>query len=123
MPVTATTNTPTVPVPASQDAAAPTTAAAGSVKVQASTMRPATPQCTDASRRPAPAPKMEPVQTWVVDSGSPRWVEDRITAVLVAAAVKPGTTGISRPGLRGFGLTGRPPRKGPSPIASRGAGP
>src|SRR4051794_10781452 len=89
--VTATTTTPTVPVPASHDAAAPTVAAAGRVKTQASAMRPAMPQCTDASRRPAAAPRIEPVHTWVVDSGSPRCVEDRITAALVVSAVNPWT--------------------------------
>ena len=77
-----------MPVAASHDAAAPTTAADGRVKLQASTIRPATPQCTEASRRPAPAPKIEPVHTCVVDSGSPRWVEVRITAVLVVSAAE-----------------------------------
>src|SRR4051794_35028689 len=91
MPVTATTTTPAVPVSASQDAAAPTTAAEGRVQAQPRAIRPATPQCTDASRRPAPAPRMEPVHTWVVDNGRPRWVEERITAVLVVSAVKPCT--------------------------------
>ena len=91
IPVTATTITPTVPVAASQEAAAPTIAADGRVKLQASAIRPATPQCTAASRRPAPAPKIEPVHTCVVDSGSPRWVEVRITAALVVSAAKPWT--------------------------------
>src|SRR5689334_25223783 len=77
-PLTATTSTPVVPVAASHDAAAPTTAADGRVKLQASTIRPATPQFTEASLRPALTPKIEPVQTWVVESGSPRWLEVRI---------------------------------------------
>src|SRR4051795_11523521 len=89
IPLTATTRTPPVPVAAIHEAAAPMTAADGSVKLQASAIRPATPQCTDAIRRPAPAPKIDPVHTCVVDSGSPRWVEDRMTAVLVASALKP----------------------------------
>ena len=80
-----------MPVPATHEAAAPTTAAAGRVKHQASAIRPATPQCTEPTRRPAPAPKIEPVQTCVVDSGSPRWVELRITAALVVSAPKPWT--------------------------------
>src|ERR1041384_4976879 len=90
-PVTATRITPKVPVPATQEAAAPITAAEGRVKLQASTIRPAIPQCTEASRRPAPAPKIEPVQTWVVDNGRPRWLELRITAALVVSALKPCT--------------------------------
>src|SRR5215213_10493288 len=103
IPVTATTMTPTVPVAASHEAAAPTTAADGRVKLHARTIRPATPQCTDASRRPAPAPKIEPVHTCVVDRGRPRWVEDRITAVLVVSALKPWTGRMSltrRPRVR-----------------------
>src|SRR3954447_17855310 len=89
MPVTATTTTPAAPVAANQDAAAPTTAADGRVKAQAIAIRPATLQCTEASRRPAPAPKIEPVHTWVVDSGRPRCEDARITAVLVVSAPNP----------------------------------
>src|SRR6187549_344763 len=54
MPAAAATRTittitvPTVPVEASQAAAAPTTAADGSVSVQAITICPATPHCTEA---------------------------------------------------------------------------
>ena len=51
IPLSATTSTPMVPVAASHDAAAPTTAADGRVQVQASTIRPATPQFTEASRQ------------------------------------------------------------------------
>src|SRR3954449_8965912 len=90
-PATATTMTPAVPVAASHDAAAPTIAADGRVKHQESTIRPATPQCTPASRRPAPAPKIDPVHTWVVDSGRPMCVDARITAALVVSALKPCT--------------------------------
>src|SRR5215211_4363480 len=121
IPVTATTTTPAVPVAASHDAAAPTTAAAGRVKLHARTIRPAIPQCTDASRRPAPAPKIEPVHTCVVDSGRPRCVEDRITAVLVVSAVNPWTVWMSltrRPRVR---MIRQPPMYVPSPIASPAA--
>ena len=98
-----------MPVAASHDAAAPTTAAAGRVKLQASTIRPAMPQCTDASRRPAPAPKIEPVHTCVVDSGSPRWVEVRITAALVVSAAKPWTGWMSLTRLPSVRMIRQPP--------------
>ena len=98
-----------MPVAASHEAAAPTTAAAGRVKLQASTIRPAIPQCTDASRRPAPAPKIEPVHTCVVDSGSPRWVEVRITAALVVSAVKPWTGWMSLTRLPRVRMIRQPP--------------
>src|SRR3954449_9685012 len=110
--------TPTVPVAASHEAAAPTTAAEGRVKLQDSTIRPATPQCTDARRRPAPAPKIEPVHTCVVDNGSPRWVEDRITAALVVSAAKPCTTWMSLTRLPRVRMIRHPPMYVPSPIAS-----
>src|SRR4051812_5426835 len=116
-PVTATTSTPTEPVPASHDAAAPTTAADGRVKLQARAIRPATPQCTDAMRRPAPAPKMEPVHTCVVDSGSPRWVEERITAALVVSALKPCVGWMSLMRLPRVLMIRQPPMYVPSPIA------
>src|SRR4051795_9017343 len=94
-PPTATTITPTTPVAASHEAAAPTTAADGRVKLQDSTIRPAIPQWTPASRRPAPAPKIEPVHTCVVDSGSPMWVEARSTVALGVSAVNPWTGGVA----------------------------
>ena len=50
---------------------APIVAAAGSVKSQAATMFPATPQRTADSRLPAPAPITPPEITWVVESGKP----------------------------------------------------
>src|SRR3982750_3939818 len=68
---------PAAPAAASHEAAAPTTAAEGRVKLQESAIRPTTPQCTPASRRPAPAPRIEPVPTCVVDSGRPVGVEAR----------------------------------------------
>src|SRR3954464_9845903 len=121
MPLTATTITPMVPVAATQEAAAPTTAADGRVKLQASTIRPAVPQCTDASRWPAPAPKIEPVHTCVVDSGSPRWVEVRITAALVVSALKPWTGRMSLTRLPRVRLIRPPPAEGPRPLANPAA--
>src|SRR3954470_18333059 len=116
-PQTATTITPTEPVAASHEAAAPTTAADGRVKLQDSTIRPAIPQCTPASRRPAPAPKIEPVHTCVVDSGSPMWLEARITAALVVSALKPWTGWISLTRLPRVRMIRQPPMYVPSPIA------
>ena len=43
-------------------------------------MLPATPQRTAESRLPAPAPITPPLITCVVESGKPKWVEERITA-------------------------------------------
>ena len=58
------------------------------------------------------------MHTCVVDSGSPRWVEDRITAVLVVSAVKPWIRWMSltrRPSVR---MIRQPPMYVPSPIAN-----
>ena len=78
---------PTGPVVATQAARAPTTAAAGSVNSQASDTLPAMPQRTAARPRAAPAPKIDPVATCVVDRGKPRWEEVRMTeAVLIPDA-------------------------------------
>src|SRR5882757_2479520 len=86
---TATATVPAVPVAASWVASAPITAEAGRVSSQASAIRRATPHRTVAPRRPRLAPKIEPVATWVVDSGKPRWLEVRITAVVLDSATKP----------------------------------
>src|SRR4051794_14072682 len=56
IPLTATTITPTVPVAASHEAAAPTTAADGRVKLQASTIRPAIPSAHPPAGGPPPLP-------------------------------------------------------------------
>src|SRR3954447_16826762 len=85
----ATTATPAGPRAATYEVAAPMRAAAGRVAVQARTMRPARFQWTEVDLRAAPAPKMAPVQTWVVDRGMPRCVEVRMTAALVVSAVNP----------------------------------
>src|SRR4051794_4047782 len=110
-----------VPVAATHDAAAPTTAADGRVKLQASAIRPAPPQCTEPSRRPAPAPKIEPVHTCVVDNGRPRWVEARITAALVVSALKPWTGWMSLTRLPRVRMIRQPPMYVPSPIADPAA--
>src|SRR6185312_861110 len=86
---TATRIVPTVPVEAAHAATAPTTAAAGSVSSQATAIWPATLHCTVARRRPAAAPKIEPVATCVVESAKPRLAEVRISAALAVSAAKP----------------------------------
>ena len=85
----ATMSVPSGPVAATHAATAPTAAAAGSVSSHAMATWPATPQCTDATPRPAPAPKTEPVATCVVDSGKPRCDEVRITVAVLVPAAKP----------------------------------
>src|SRR5262249_51220807 len=57
---------------ASPYAAAPITAAAGIVRIQAITMRFATFQRTRAAPREAPTPTIAPVMVWVVETGTPR---------------------------------------------------
>ena len=59
--------------------------------------------------RPAPAPKIDPVHTWVVDNGSPRWVEVRISAVLVVSAVKPWMVWMSLTRLPRVRMIRQPP--------------
>src|SRR5574338_338422 len=67
--------------------AAPTSAAAGSVRIHATRMFPATPQRTAENPRIAPAPSTEPDTVWVVDTGKPRCaVAQRMDAVAVWAA-------------------------------------
>ena len=101
---------PTVPVTASQAATAPTAAAAGSVSSHATAIWPATLHCTEASLRPAPAPKIEPVATWVVDRGKPRCDEARITAALLVSAAKPCGVWISLTRLPSVWMIRQPPR-------------
>ena len=68
--ITRSTITPTVPpIPcAMASAAAPTSAADGSVNTHAVAIRPATPQRTSAPFLPRPVPMIDPVATCVVDS-------------------------------------------------------
>src|SRR5690242_12747191 len=68
---------------------APTAAAAGSVRIHAVTMLPATPQRTADSRLAAPAPMIAPEITCVVDSGKPTCDAERITAAPAPWAEKP----------------------------------
>ena len=54
-----------------QKETAATNAAAGIVRIQAQTMRPATPHLTADKRRVAPTPTIEPVIVCVVETGVP----------------------------------------------------
>jgi hypothetical protein len=69
-------------------------AEAGSVRIQAITMLPATPQRTADTRLAAPAPITAPEIVWVVDSGKPTWVAARITAAPLPWAAKPWAASI-----------------------------
>lgn len=80
-----------MPLAASHEAAALTTADAGRVRVQASTIRPATPQCTEASRRSAPAPKIEPVHTCAFSDVLAALDGDRYLRLLAALDALLGT--------------------------------
>src|SRR4029434_6943930 len=88
-------------------------AAAGMVRIQAQTMRPATPQRTADRRRVAPTPTIAPVMVWVVETGMPRKVARYREQAAAVSAEKPPT------GLRAVirwprGLKIRPPaRRGP----------
>ncbi len=88
----------------------PTSAAAGSVISHASTIRPATPQRTSASRRPRPAPRMLPEATCVVDNAKPRWAEVRITVVEAVSAANPCGDWISASPLPMVRMIRQPPR-------------
>src|SRR5215203_1093700 len=71
------------------------TAAAGMVRIQAQTTRPATPQRTADRRRVAPTPTMAPVIVCVVETGMPAYdVANSVTAAADSAATPP--TGCSR---------------------------
>ena len=73
---------------------APTNADAGMVRIQAQTMRRATPQRTAERRVVAPTPTMAPVMVWVVLTGMPaRDAENRVMAPAVSAQNPP--TGLS----------------------------
>jgi hypothetical protein len=64
-------------------------AAAGMVRTQAHTMRPATPQRTADRRRVAPTPTMAPVMVWVVETGMPRYVARYREMAAAVSAEKP----------------------------------
>ena len=69
--------------------AAPITAAPGMVKIQAQTMFMVTPQRTAESRLAEPTPDMAPVITWVVLTGTPRWVARKMLVALAVSAETP----------------------------------
>ena len=94
---------------ATQPATAPTAAAAGRVSSQASAICPATPQRTAASRRPAPAPRIAPVATWVVDSAKPRCDDARMTVAALVSAAKPCGVWISLTRLPRVRMIRQPP--------------
>src|ERR687895_199145 len=64
-------------------------AAAGSVRIHAATMFPATPHRTAESRLAAPEPITAPEIVWVVESGKPPCEDARITAAPAPCAAKP----------------------------------
>src|SRR4029453_17323001 len=66
-------------------------AAAGMVRIQAQTMRPATPQRTADRRRVAPTPTIAPVMVWVVETGMPRKVARYREQAAAVSAEKPPT--------------------------------
>ena len=68
-------------------------AAHGIVSNQAQTIRSVTFQRTAEIRLTEPTPEMGPVITWVVLTGTPKWVD---TKMLVAAAVSAQTPSIGR---------------------------
>ena len=66
-------------------------AAAGMVRTQAQTMRPAMPQRTADSRRIDPTPMIAPVMVWVVLTGMPRCVAVNSEIAPAVSAAKPPT--------------------------------
>ena len=69
--------------------AAAITAAAGIVRSHAQTMRVVMFQRTAEGRLAEPTPEMAPVITWVVLTGTPRWVARKMLAALEVSAQKP----------------------------------
>ncbi len=59
------------------------------VSTQAQTMLSVTCHLTAEMLRVEPTPAMAPVMTWVVDTGTPRWVEKKMLAALAVSAQKP----------------------------------
>src|SRR3954469_10535013 len=64
-------------------------ALSGSVSTHAIRMLIATPQRTALMRLLAPAPMIAELMLWVVDTGMPRWLAERMTAVPLVWAAKP----------------------------------
>ena len=67
------------------------TAAMGIVRIQAQTMRPATPHLTAESLRVAPTPTIAPVMVCVVETGIPVSVAPKSVAAPAVSAQKPPT--------------------------------
>ena len=88
---------------------APLAAAAGSVSSHARARCPAMLHRTDAALRAAPAPKIEPVATWVVDSGNPRCEEARMTVAALVLAAKPGGGSIAQTRMPTVWMIRHPP--------------
>src|SRR5262245_53269799 len=93
-------------------------AAAGMVRIQAQTMRPAIPQRTADSRVVAPTPTMAPVMVWVVLTGMPATAVP-ISMIEPAVSAQKPPTGFSLVMPIPIILTIRqPPARVPSPIAA-----
>ena len=103
---------------ANHQVAKPTNAAHGRVISHADTMRMATPQRTSAPRRPRPVPRMEPVDTWVVDSAIPPVAEVKMIAAEVASAAMPCGDSISTRPLPRVRITRQPPDRVPAAMAT-----
>src|SRR5947207_11366870 len=65
--------------------------AAGIVRIQAVTMLPATPQRTAENRSLEPTPMIAELITWVVETGTPKWLAPRMIVAAVVSAAKPWT--------------------------------
>src|SRR5688500_15752412 len=74
-----------------QKETAATNAAAGIVRIQAQTMRPATPHLTADNLRVAPTPTIEPVIVCVVETGVPVMVTYASVSAAAVSAQKPPT--------------------------------
>jgi len=66
-------------------------AAAGMVRIQAQTMRPATPHRTEEKEVVLPTPIIAPVMVWVVETGTPKKVANKIEIAPPVSAQKPPT--------------------------------
>src|SRR5262245_42204954 len=90
----------------------------GMVRIQAQTIRPATPQRTAEAFCTEPTPTIAPVIVWVVDTGMPRWVARKSVIAPPVSAQKPPTGRsfvMRRPIVR---TMRQQPDSVPSPIAA-----
>src|SRR3954447_1392226 len=97
---------------------APPIADAGSVRTQAVTMLPATPQRTAEKRLAAPAPMIPPLMTCVVDSGKPACEAARMTAAPDPWAAKPCAGSILMMRVPMVRMIRQPPEYVPAAIAA-----